>query len=89
MSLHLHIDRLVIEDASLTSRDAGRLQAGLREALADLLRTQRLHPDLARGAALSSLRTSDLALPGSASPSQVGQGIAHALAGSLTSREGS
>ncbi|GLH74134.1 hypothetical protein GETHLI_26360 [Geothrix limicola] len=84
MSLHLHIDRLVLEGTELTPRDGARLQAALGMELKALLETRALHPVLAQGAALPSLQTSPMALPAAANPGHFGKLIARNLAGTLT-----
>lgn len=84
MSIHLHIDRLVIEGTALTSRDGSRLQAALGAELEDLLRSRGLHPELAKGIALPSLQSPSMTLPTSSDPSNLGRQIAQHLAGPLT-----
>lgn len=80
MSLHLHIDRLVLEGTSLTPRDGARLEASLGVALAQLFESRGLHPDLAKGIALPHLTTAPMSLPSTAGPAAMGLQIAQHLA---------
>jgi len=85
MSLHLHIDRLVLEGTNLTSRDRARLDSEFCAALTQMLQNRELHPALARGLATPSLPASTFPMPATPDPSLMGQHIAQNLAGSLTS----
>lgn len=84
MSLNLHIDRLVIEGASLTYRDRVRLDSEFCSALAELLQSRELHPELARGIAVPSLPVSSMTMPTSTNPSLMGRHLAGSLASALT-----
>jgi hypothetical protein len=86
MSLHLHIDHLVLEGTALMARDGAQLQAALGAELANLLRSGGLHPELAKGIALPSLPTPPMSLPVSPDPASLGRQIARQLAGSLTAQ---
>jgi len=82
MTLHVRIDRLVLEGTSLSSRDGARVEAALGDALAGLLRERGLHPSLAGGIAVPSLLAPATSLP--AAPIPLGRQIALALAESLS-----
>ena len=83
MSLHLHIDRLVLEGTALTPRDAARLQAALGLELEALLRARDLHPGLAQGTALPNLPAAPMVLPAAPDPQAFGRQVARHLAGTL------
>jgi hypothetical protein len=83
VSLHLHIDRLVLEGTALTPRDAAQLQAILCLELEGLLQARNLHPGLAQGIALPSLPAVPMALPATAGPLAFGRRVARHLAGTL------
>ena len=86
MSLHLRIDRLVLEGTALTQRDGARLQAALGAELAILLKDSGLQPELAKGIALPSLPLTTLAQPAAAEPSALGRQLARHLAAALTTQ---
>jgi hypothetical protein len=81
MTLHVRIDRLVLEGTALSARDGARLEAVLGPALADLLRDRGLHPALAGGLAVPTLPGPAMALP--AAPAPLGRQLALALADTL------
>lgn len=87
MSLHLHIDRLLLEGIGLTPRDAARLQAVLGVELASRLQAGSLLPELAGGIALPSLPVAPMTLPAAPDPSSLGRGLARHLAGALTTQD--
>jgi hypothetical protein len=86
MSLHLHIDRLVLEGTALTPKDGARLQAALRAELAGLLQAHPLQSELAKGIALPLLPATAMPLPASPDPAAMGRQIAQHLASSLTTQ---
>lgn len=86
MSLHLHIDRLVLEGTALTPRDGARLQATLGAELARQLQAHALQPELAKGIALPSLPVAAMTLPHAVNASNMGHSIAQQLAGTLTTQ---
>jgi hypothetical protein len=86
MSLHLHIDRLVLEGTSLTPRDGAPLQAALAAELTGLLQSRGLHPELAKGIALPSLPVSTMLVPPAAEASAFGRQLAQHLGGPLTAQ---
>jgi hypothetical protein len=83
MSLHLHIDRLVLEGTTLSPRDAARLQAALGAELEALLGARSLHPDLAQGTVLPNFPAAPMALPSTPDPQAFGRQLATHLAGTL------
>ena len=86
MSLHLHIDRLVLEGTSLTPRDGAQLQAALAAELTGLLQSRGLHPELGKDIALPSLPVSTMLLPPVTEASTFGRQLAQHLAGPLTAQ---
>jgi hypothetical protein len=83
MSLHLHIDRLVLEGTALSPRDAARLQAALSAELQTLLQARELHSGLARGTALPTFPAAPLSLPSAPNPQAFGRQLAGHLADTL------
>jgi hypothetical protein len=86
MSLHLHIDRLVLEGTALTPRDGAALQAALAAELTGLLQSRGLHPELSMGIALPSLPVSTMLVPPVPEASAFGRQLARHLAGPLTAQ---
>lgn len=81
--VHLRIDRLVLDGIALDAAGAARFQAELVETLTDLLRSggARSGIDIPTGTAVPRLAAPAIALPltPAASPTALGQAVAHSL----------
>ncbi len=83
MSVHLHIERLVLDGLTLGPRERRELEAALGAELGRLLGQGELHPELAAGGAVPSLRAPDLALVAGQGPTGLGEGLARSIHGGL------
>ncbi|HEX4953037.1 MAG TPA: hypothetical protein VF017_06555 [Thermoanaerobaculia bacterium] len=83
MSVHLHIERLVLDGLPLGPRERRELEAALGAELGRLLAQGPLHPELAAGQAVPSLRAPDLPMPQNQGPTALGQGLARSIHGGL------
>jgi hypothetical protein len=60
MTLHVHIERLVLDGLPVTRAQRGTLAAALEAELGRLLAAKGIGPSLAAGGALARLRADDL-----------------------------
>lgn len=79
MSIHLHIERLVLDSVLLADGQAAQIGAALEQELARLLRAQGLATELSGGAALARANGGTLDLGRLRTPAQLGRSIAHAV----------
>jgi hypothetical protein len=79
MNVHLHIDRIVLENIDLSPRQRRHLQAVIEAELAHLLTTQGLPPNLNYSSRVPGLKVDVIALTGDNSPTSLGQQIAHTI----------
>ncbi len=77
MSVHVHIERLVMDGVAADGADG--IGRGLERELARLLREGGLSHALRRGGAVPSVRGGDLVRRGDAHPETVGTNIAAAV----------
>jgi hypothetical protein len=83
MDVRLHIERLVLDGLPLGPRERRELEAALGAELGRLLAQGPLHPELAAGGAVPSLRAPDLPLVAGQGPQALGEGLARSLHGGL------
>lgn len=84
MKIHLHIDRLLLEELPIDRQAAPRVQAAVEQALAQLVQDQGLPAGLT-SAALAKWQGGVLQVATGQSPEDLGQGIAQAIYGGLGS----
>lgn len=82
MSIHLHIDRLVLEGLPLSQGDGPLLQAALESELTRLL-GDGLSGELAKGAAVPRLKAQGIDVAPSDGPKAIGRKIAGSVCGGL------
>lgn len=83
MSVHLHIERLVLEGIDLGPTERPLLQAALEAELGRLLAQGGLGADLAGGGAVPSVRATGFEMGGDKDPTRLGQQIAGAVYGGI------
>jgi hypothetical protein len=79
MNIRLHIDRLILEGASLNAREQPHFQAALKMELSRLLAERGLAGDLINGAAVNAVRGGTVQLRGEASGQGLGRQVAQAV----------
>lgn len=84
MDVRLHIERLVLDGLRLGPRERRELEAALSDELGRLLGQGPLHPELAAGGAVPSVRAPDLPLAAGQGPRELGEGLARSIHGGLT-----
>jgi hypothetical protein len=82
MSIHLHIDRLVLEGLPLSQGDGPLLQAALESELTRLM-GDGLSPELAESAAVPRLKAQGIEVAPSDGPGIIGKKIAGSVYGGL------
>ena len=83
MSIHLHVDILVLEGLPVAAAQGDRVKAGVEAELARLL-TVSAGADLGSGGARPSARGEDIRLSGQEAPTTLGRQIGHAVYGGIT-----
>jgi len=78
MNIHVHIERLIV-DEELTRGDAHGPRRSLSRELAGLLRDGGLSQELRAGVALPSVRGGDIARPTNRTPAPLGSQVARAV----------
>lgn len=84
MTVHVHIERLVLDGLPLGPGDGPAVQTAVEAELTRLLAERGLAPALERGGALDSVRGADLQLPPAAPANAVGTQIGGAIHRSLS-----
>lgn len=79
MTVHLRIDRLIIDGLPLGPGDAARVQAAVETALAQAIAEGGLTSRLAAGGALAALPVATIRLSAPAAADELGNGVASAL----------
>src|SRR3712207_1240881 len=82
-SIHIHIERLVLDGIALPHAQRPLLQAALEAELARLLAERGLADGLASGIQVPSLRSSAIPLAHPGEPARLGAQIAQSVYGSL------
>lgn len=82
MSIHLHIDRLVLEGLSLSQGDGLQLQVALESELTRLM-GDGLSGELAKGGAVPRLKAQGIDVAPSDGPGAIGRKIAGSVYGGL------
>ncbi len=85
MTIHVHVERLVLDGFELGSRDAGLLRDALGAELVRLLEESGPAGELASGGAVRALRAPSVALHAGATPAAIGTQVAGAVHGSFAS----
>ena len=85
MSIHVHIERLILDGLPLTHGQGAGVQAAVETELARLLGAAPggISPAWRAGGAIPSLRAGALSLAATGSPTQIGRQIAGALVNAL------
>lgn len=79
MNIHLHIERLILEDLPAGHAHGLHLRVAIEKELARLLATGGLRRELRDGAAVPSLRAGELQVAHEMPAARMGQGIARAI----------
>ena len=79
MSIHLHIERLILEGLPVDAHQGRYLRAALETELTRLLATGGLSHGLAEGGAIAEVRAGTMQMNPGATPTVVGADIAKAL----------
>lgn len=79
MTIHVHVDRLVLEGFDYSPRDTARLEGALRTELAERLRVHGVSDELRGGGSFDSVRPASISLPASPEAAQSGRSIARAI----------
>lgn len=83
MDINLHIERLVLDDISLSPGERPLLQAVVEAELTRLLASGGLSDALQSGGALYNVRATGIQLADGGSPAQLGEQIAGAVYGGI------
>jgi hypothetical protein len=83
MSIHLHIERLVLDGFDLHAAQGPALEAALQAEVERLLAEQGLGEAFRQGGATAYVRGADLQTPAAPGPEPLGRQIGAALHGSL------
>jgi hypothetical protein len=83
MSIHLHIDRLVLDGFDLQAGQGPALQAALQAEVGRLLAEQGLGDGFRQGGAMAYVRGAELQPPAAPGPAPLGRQIGAALHQSL------
>lgn len=83
MSVHVHIEHLVLDGLPVGAADGPAVQAAVQAELARLLGGGGLGDAYRQGGALAHVRGADVRMDLSASPEALGRQIAESLHGSL------
>ncbi len=83
MSIHLHIDRLVLDGVSVLPHERPVLQAAVEEELTRLLAADGLPSTLMSDGAVPSVPASAIQLKCESGPTRLGQQIARAVYGGM------
>ena len=82
-SIHLHIERLVLDGVDIAPGQRHVLQASVTTELTRLLTDGGLAPGLAQGIALPRLSAGGIQLTGDSNPAQLGRQIAQSVYGGI------
>lgn len=88
MSITLHIERLVLDDALVGAHAPARIEAAIRGELERLLAADGLSPDLAAGGAHERLSAGQLHLVAGTGAQDIGIHVGQAIHGALHSPSG-
>ena len=83
MNIELHIERLILDGLQVEPRNRATLQAAVEAELTRLLTTGGLRPELLSGAAVQSIRGREIQVTNQMPAAQIGNQIAHAVAGGI------
>ena len=83
MSIHFHIERLVLEGLPLTGREMHHFEVAFCEQLRTLLRTDALPAALSSGGAYPKLRAEAIRFSAEGAAASVGQQSASSVYGAL------
>lgn len=83
MKIHLHIDRLVLDNLPVTAAQGDAVEKALRLELARTLAAGGLAHEIRNGGAFPQLRAAPLEIPQKAAPAEVGRRIARAVHGGI------
>jgi hypothetical protein len=83
MTIHVHIERLVLESLPVSRAQAPQVKAAVEAELARRLAAEGLAPGLAQGGAVPSVRAPAIALAAASRPQAIGRQIATAIHGGL------
>jgi len=84
MKINLHIERLVLDGLPLADGQGAIVRAAVEGELARLLSEGGMAPGLQSGIAMPSLRAGAINLNADSGPAQIGQQLAQAVYGGLT-----
>jgi hypothetical protein len=84
-SIHLHIDRLILDGLPVTAAQGPQVRAAMEAELSRLLTEGGLHPSLSSGGSLPQLPAAAMPLPAAAQPKPLGATIARAMYGRIGS----
>ncbi|MGY6275047.1 hypothetical protein [Methylomonas sp. MgM2] len=79
MNINLHIERLILEDISLTASGRPLLQAAMQTELTRLMTEGGLSSDMQAGGAVYKVRTPGIQFASDTSPTLLGEQIAEAV----------
>lgn len=79
MSIHLHIERLVLDGLPISTAERLLLQTAMETELSQLLRANGLSDELRAGAALAQVHVGDVQVGKGSSPKKLGSDIARAV----------
>lgn len=83
MTIHVHIDRLVLDGLPLDPRGRRHLRSAVETELGRLLATGGVTPELMRSGVVARLPTGWTRLPDGGDPGGLGRGIARAVHGGI------
>jgi len=84
MSVHLHIDRLVLDGIDLGVHDQAVLRDAAATELATLLRGRALPDAIGGGMSVPTVRGADISVTRDASAEQIGAAIARSVYGGIS-----
>jgi hypothetical protein len=83
MTIHVHIERLVLDGLPMTRAQAPRVQAALEAELGHLLSDGKLSPELLSGGSMPQVPGGTIRLSGQCDPAGMGRQVARALYGGI------
>jgi hypothetical protein len=79
MSIHIHVERLILDGLPVTKLQGPQVRAALEQELARLLTAHGLSNELRVGGAVPRVRAGAIQIGKDSRPARLGQSIAHAV----------
>ena len=83
MTIHLHVDRLVLDGVDVQRNHAGIVRRAIESELSTMIRDRGLAKGLQSGCRVPAMRGEDFSLNRGIRPATLGKQIAHAIYGGI------